>query len=154
VPNIRWLLAFITATHRWVYQKTGGRIGGWLPGGKRFLLLTTVGRKSGKRRVLPLLYVPDGDSYVVAASNAGDPKPPAWWLNLQAQSTARVRADTTELEVEARRAEGAELERLWEKLESVYSFYPDYRERAGRDIPVIVLEPTSGASAAGSGEAG
>jgi hypothetical protein len=55
VPNIRWLIAFITATHRFVYERSGGRIGGRLAGGKRFLLLATVGRKTGIRRVLPLL---------------------------------------------------------------------------------------------------
>lgn len=141
-PNVRWLLAWITAIHRFVYRKTGGRIGGRLPGGKRFLLLITVGRKTGRRRVLPLLYVPDGDRFVVAGSNAGDPRPPAWWLNLQAQPTARVQDGTEELEVEARRAEGEEAARLWRKLESSYGSFPGYRERAGREIPLVVLEPT------------
>lgn len=141
-PNIRWLLAWITAAHRFVYEKTGGRIGGRLPGGKRFLLLTTVGRKTGKRRVLPLLYVADGDRFVVAGSNAGDARPPAWWLNLQAQPTARVQADTEQLEVEAREAEGEEAARLWQKLESVYGSFPEYRQRSGRAIPVVVLEPS------------
>ena len=141
-PNIRWLLAWITASHRFVYEKTGGRIGGRLPGGKRFLLLTTVGRKTGKRRVLPLLYVADGDRFVVAGSNAGDPRPPAWWLNLQAQPIARVQADTEQLEVEARQAEGEEAGRLWQKLESAYGFFSEYREKVGREIPVVVLEPS------------
>lgn len=144
MPNIRWLLALITAVHRFVYERSGGRIGGRLPGGKRFLLLATVGRKTGIRRVLPLLYVAEGDAFVVVGSNGGDDRPPAWWLNLQARPRARVQVDTEHHEVVARRAEGAELAALWPKLEASYSFYATYRERTEREIPVIVLEPMRG----------
>jgi deazaflavin-dependent oxidoreductase (nitroreductase family) len=144
VPNIRWLLAFITAVHRFVYERSGGRIGGGLPGGKRFLLLATVGRKTGIRRVMPLLYVAEGDAFVVVGSNGGDDRPPSWWLNLQARPQARVQVDTEHHEVVARQAEGAELAALWPKLEASYSFYAAYRERTPREIPVIVLEPMRG----------
>ncbi len=141
MPNIRWLLAFITTIHRSLYERSGGRIGGRLPGGKRFLLLATVGRKTGIRRVLPLLYIADGDAFVVVASNGGDDRPPAWWLNLQAQPEARVQVETEQHEVVARQARGDELARLWPKLEASYSFYAAYRERTTREIPVILLEP-------------
>jgi deazaflavin-dependent oxidoreductase (nitroreductase family) len=83
VPNIRWLIALITVLHRFVYQKTGGWIGGWLPG-QRFLLLSTIGRRTGEVRTQPLLYVRDGKRFVVVGSNGGDDRAPAWWLNLQA----------------------------------------------------------------------
>lgn len=146
MPNIRWLLAFITAVHRFVYERSGGRIGGRGPGGKRFLLLATVGRKTGIRRVLPLLYIAEGDAFVVVGSNGGDDRPPAWWLNLQAHPAARVQVDTEHHEVAARRAEGSELAALWPKLEASYSFYAAYRERTAREIPVIVLEPMRGSA--------
>jgi len=140
VPNIRWLLSLITALHRFVYERSGGRIGGRLPG-KRFLLLTTVGRRTGKRRVMPLLYVREADAFVVVGSNAGDDRPPAWWLNLEANPSARVQVDTEHHAVSARRAEGAELAALWSKLEGSYRHYADYRRRTPREIPVVVLEP-------------
>lgn len=145
MPNIRWLLALITRLHRFVYLKSGGAIGGRLPG-KRFLLLTTVGRRTGMRRVMPLLYVPHGESYLVVGSNAGDERPPAWYLNLRAQSTARVQVDREQHEVRARCAEGAELGELWQRLEAAYPPYRNYRRRTAREIPVLVLEPTRGAA--------
>ena len=55
----------------WVYRASGGRIAGRFPGGAPVLLLTTIGRKSGQRRTAPLLYLQDGERYVVVASKGG-----------------------------------------------------------------------------------
>jgi deazaflavin-dependent oxidoreductase (nitroreductase family) len=140
MPNIRWLLAMITSVHRWVYLKSGGRVGHNLIG-KPMLLLETVGRKSGEPRVTPLLYVPEGDGFVVVASNMGDARYPGWWYNLQAKPEAGVRAGRRHVRVRWRRADPEEEERLWPRLEAVYSHYPDYRARAGREIPIVLLEP-------------
>jgi deazaflavin-dependent oxidoreductase (nitroreductase family) len=142
VPNIRWLIALITALHRFVYRKSGGWIGGRLPG-QRFLLLTTIGRRTGRERTLPLLYVPDGERFVVVGSNGGDDRPPAWWQNLQAQPSAEVQVDRRRHRVTARQARGSELDRLWRQLEQSYRHYADYRRRTSREIPVVVLEPNS-----------
>jgi len=140
VPNIRWLIALITALHRFVYRWSGGWIGGRLPG-QRFLLLTTTGLRTGRERTMPLLYVREGDDFVVVGSNGGDDRPPAWWLNLQARPEARVQAGRERRAVRARRAVGAELEALWARLENSYRYYADYRRRTSREIPVVVLEP-------------
>jgi F420H(2)-dependent quinone reductase len=126
--------------HRFVYQRSGGRIGGRLPG-QRFLLLTTVGRRTGQARTMPLLYVRDRDHFVVVGSNGGDDRPPAWWLNLQADPGAQVQVDREHHRVRARRAEGDELAALWSGLEASYRHYADYRRRTSREIPVVVLEP-------------
>jgi deazaflavin-dependent oxidoreductase (nitroreductase family) len=139
VPNIRWLIALITALHRFVYRASGGWIGGWLPG-QRFLLLTTTGRETGLERTMPLLYVPDGERFVVVGSNGGDDRPPAWWLNLQTQPAAQVQVGPRRHRVRARQARGAELDALWKRLEASYSYYADYRRRTSREIPVVVLE--------------
>jgi deazaflavin-dependent oxidoreductase (nitroreductase family) len=125
-----------------VYLGSGGRIGGRLPG-KRFLLLTTTGRRTGQLRTQPLLYAPAGGGrFVVVGSNAGDDRPPAWWLNLQANPDARVQVDRDHHRVRARRAQGDELAALWAELERSYRYYADYRRRTAREIPVVVLEPT------------
>jgi F420H(2)-dependent quinone reductase len=142
VPNIRWLIALITAVHRFVYQRSGGRIGGRLPG-QRFLLLTTTGRRTGRERTMPLLYVPDRDRFVVVGSNGGDDRPPAWWLNLQAWPAAQVQVDRQHHRVQARQAYGAELADLWARLEQSYRYYADYRRRTSREIPIVVLEPVN-----------
>lgn len=105
------------------------------------LLLTTTGRKSGLERTAPLLYVPDGERFVVVASNAGAERPPAWWLNLEARPEARVRVGTGVHAVHARRASPEEAERLWRLLEASYASYAAYRTGTSREIPVVLLEP-------------
>jgi deazaflavin-dependent oxidoreductase (nitroreductase family) len=138
MPNVRWLLALITALHRTLYRLTGGRLGGSL-GGMPMLLLSTRGRRSGRERTLPLLYVEDGKDWVVVASNAGDARDPAWWLNLRARPEASIQVGRERFAVRARRAGPEEAARLWPRLEAAYAPYARYRERAGREIPVVIL---------------
>jgi deazaflavin-dependent oxidoreductase (nitroreductase family) len=139
VPNIRWLLALITLVHRFVYRVSGGRVGHQM-GGKKFLLLYNVGRKSGAMRITPLLFVDDREAWIVVASNAGDDRSPAWWLNLQARPEAQIRVARETVDVRARQAHSDEAARLWPILEASYSYYPDYRGRSGREIPIVILE--------------
>jgi len=146
MPNIRWLLALITTVHRAVYRLSGGRIGQRL-GKADMLLLATLGRRSGQRRVTPLLYVEDAGRYVVVASNAGDDRNPAWLLNLRKHPAAEIQVGTRQIRVQAREATDAESELLWPKLLSSYSHFHDYRTHARRHIPVVVLEPAAHPSA-------
>lgn len=142
MPNIRWLLALITAIHRFLYRVSGGRIGHHL-GSRKTLLLETVGRKSGKERVLPLLYVEDEIGLVVVASNAGDDRAPAWWLNLKARPEAWVQVGTRRYAVRAREAVDGERAQLWTKLVAAYAPYEEYERRTSRPIPIVVLEPAA-----------
>jgi len=139
LPNVRWLLALVTAVHRAIYRLTGGRLGGRLSG-RPMLLLETVGRRSGLRRVLPLLYVDDARGYVVVGSNAGDDRDPAWWLNLRARPEAVVQVGRERHAVRARRATPAEEATLWPRLVAAYAPYAQYREGTRREIPIVVLE--------------
>jgi deazaflavin-dependent oxidoreductase (nitroreductase family) len=144
VPNIRWLLALITALHRWLYRATRGVIGHRIPlVDWRALLLTLVGDRTGRVYTIPLLYVPDGERFVVVGSNAGDAKPPAWWRNLQARPAARAQVGARELAVRARLASGAERARLWAALVANYRDYARYERKTQglRELPVVVLEP-------------
>jgi len=144
VPNIRWLLALITSLHRWLYRTTRGVIGHRLPiVDWRSLLLTHVGHKTGRDYTIPLLYVPDGERFIVVGSNAGDAKPPAWWRNLQAHPEARVQVGAREHAVRAWLATGAERARLWATLVANYRDYARYerKTRGTRELPVVVLEP-------------
>ncbi len=140
MPNIRWLLSLITSVHRFLYRATGGWIG-HATLGFRFLLLGCTGHKTGLERQIPLLYVKDDDRFVVVASNAGDPRPPAWWTNLRAKPEAWVQAGRERTEVRAREATPEEAEKLWPLLVDAYRWYDTYRERAGRPIPLVLLEP-------------
>ena len=143
MPNIRWLLALITALHRWLYRATRGVVGHRMPLLRwRSLLLTHVGHKTGRSYTIPLLYVPDGERFVVVASNAGDAKDPAWWRNLQAHPEARVQVGAEQLAVRSRLAAGEERRRLWELLLRSFRNYARYERKTQgrREIPVIVLE--------------
>lgn len=138
---IRHFLPFITRTHRQVYLITRGWIGGWLPG-MRFLLLGHVGRRTGRAHLTPILYVPDGDRFILVGSNAGQEHHPAWCLNLQAHPQATVRAGRRHLPVKATVASGTEVERLWKVLGDSYGFFDRYREATDRELPIVVLEPS------------
>ncbi len=139
MPNIRWLLALITSVHRFLYRATNGRIGA-RGAGTTMLLLTNVGRKSGRKYTTPLLYLEEGNGWVVVASNAGDDRNPAWWLNLQAHPDGAVQIGPEHHAVRARRATPDEEEQIWPRLDASYRYYPDYRERTRREIPIVILE--------------
>jgi F420H(2)-dependent quinone reductase len=106
------------------------------------LLLTTTGRRSGRRFEMPLFYFPDGGAYVVIASKGGAPEHPDWFKNLAANPSASVCVGRRDVAVRARVAEGDERRRLWQIAAAAYPPYDDYQARAkDREIPVVVLEP-------------
>ncbi len=123
-----------------MYRLSGGRIGGRINQAP-VLLLTTTGRKSGQQRTAPVVYLADGDRFVVIGSNAGHAKVPAWSLNLKANPDAEVEVGRKRLQVRARVAEGEERADLWRKSNDQYAGFDDYAERTGRDIALFVLDP-------------
>jgi len=136
----RMMQRAVMASHSRLYQLSGGRIGGRMFNSP-VLLLTTTGRKTGKQRVTPLLYLLDGDSMVVVASNGGAAKDPTWWLNLQEQPLARVQVGQKRLDVSAQQATPELKHRLWNLLTKMYPPYTSYQQRTARPIPVIILTP-------------
>jgi len=131
----------VTGFHTFVYRLSGGKVAGRMAGGP-ILLLTTVGRKSGKERTLPLLYLADGDAVVLVASNGGAAKHPLWWLNLQTNPQAKVQRGGLVTTVTARQATSEERVRLWPLLVKLYNGYGDYQKRTPREIPVVILRET------------
>ena len=123
-----------------VYRLTRGRVGGKL-GKAPILLLTTTGRKSGEPRTAPVLYLADGDRFVVINTNAGNAKTPAWSLNLRANPEAEVEVGRRRVAVRARLAEGEERADLWRRHMEQYSGWEFYESKLERGIGVFVLEP-------------
>ena len=109
----------------------------------RFLILHTVGRRSGQPRRTPLSYTKDGATYIVIASDGGSPRHPDWYLNLQADPNADVDVGGRRWRVEAETVTGDERDRLWDQAVRSYGGYAGYQARTDRQIPVVRLSPTS-----------
>lgn len=127
----------------WSYRKSRGWIGGRRPGGQPVLLLTTTGRKSGQVRTVPVLYLKQGDVYVVVASKGGMSHDPLWFKNLEANPRVEIEVGCAKIAMTARRATAEEKTVLWPKLLAMYPSYAAYQARTQRDIPVVLLMPRS-----------
>ena len=134
----------LSSLNRFLYRATGGLVGGKF-GRVRILLLTTTGRRTGRRRTKPLLYVRDGERLALAASYGGRPYHPAWYLNLQAEPNAEVQLGRERRSVRARDATPEERDRLWPQFVSTYPKYELYRRSTDRRIPIVILEPIDAA---------
>jgi deazaflavin-dependent oxidoreductase (nitroreductase family) len=141
----KWLSALVklawkvgSGAHTGLYRATGGKLGGRM-GKNPILLLNTVGRRSGKERVTPLLYALDGEDYVVIASQGGAPTHPAWYLNLKANPDTTVEVGYHEVRVKAEEVDTEEKTRLWQKMVEMYPAYDDYQNKTEREIPLLVL---------------
>ena len=131
----------MSAANVWIFRLSGGRLGSRFLRGAPVLLLTTTGRKSGRPRTAPLLYLEDGDNLVVVASKGGMSHHPTWFLNLEANPEAEIEIGTERRKMLARRASDPEKKDLWPRLVAMYSDYADYQARTDRDIPVLILSP-------------
>jgi deazaflavin-dependent oxidoreductase (nitroreductase family) len=123
-----------------IYRLSGGRVGGKL-GKAPILLLTTTGRKSGQPRTAPVLYLADGDRFVVINTNAGTDKTPAWSLNLRANPEAEVEIGRKRVTVRSRLAEGEERADFWRRSMEQYEGWDFYESKLDREVGVFVLEP-------------
>jgi len=114
-----------------------------LGGGKGLvptLLLTTVGRKSGKTLTLPLIFGRAGSDYVVVASKGGAPSHPAWYFNLEANPEVQVQVKDEKFTAHARTAQDPERAGLWTKMVDIYGPYAQYQTKTDRQIPIVVLK--------------
>jgi deazaflavin-dependent oxidoreductase (nitroreductase family) len=135
------VLGPLMRAHAAVYRASGGRIGRRLPGLPPMLVLTHVGARSGKRRSTPLVYMPDGDSYVIVAAKGGHPQDPAWMHNLRANAEAEVQVGTRRIKVRAEEASAAERRRLWPRAAAYNPLWGRYQTRTQREVPLVMLRP-------------
>jgi deazaflavin-dependent oxidoreductase (nitroreductase family) len=135
------LMKIMGALTNWAYRATGGKIGGKFLRGAPVILVTTTGRKSGKPRTAPLIYLEDGNDLVIVASKGGMPHHPAWYRNLEANPDVEVEIGSERRQMRARRASDEEKAELWPRLTQIYRDYDDYQARTDRNIPVVVLSP-------------
>ena len=120
--------------HMWDSTVVGG------PGPVQSLLLTKIGRKTGKKRLLPLIYGDTEGGVVVVASKGGAPTHPVWYLNLVDTPEVDVQVKADCFSARARTATGEERARLWDMMVGIWGAYTSYQENTQREIPVVVLE--------------
>ena len=122
------------------FRANEGKVGGNFEGAP-MLLLHTLGAKTGKERVNPMMYLADDDRLAVFGSKGGAPSHPDWYYNLLANPKVKVEIGTETREMIARVAKGEERERLWTHQKRKYPGFAEYELKTSRQIPVIILEP-------------
>lgn len=128
----------IFAVHTSLYRLLGRRLVG-----RNILILTTTGRKSGRRRSTPLFHVRDGSDYVIVASNGGEDPYPGWWHNIRADARVEIQVGRQVIPCSADPVREGDAAELWEKLCTVYGGYREYKEHTKRELTVFRLKPLS-----------
>lgn len=138
----------MTTVHDWntqiinEFRASEGRVGGPFQGAP-MLLLHHKGRKTRQERVNPLVYLADGNRYLVFGSKGGAPAHPEWFLNLKANPDASIEVGTDKFDVEAEEITGEERDRFYEKQAKIMPPFAEYQAKAGRTIPVVALKRKS-----------
>ena len=123
-----------------VYKWTGGRLMGTFQG-RPVMLVTMTGAKTGKKRTVPLMYVPYKDGVIVVGSQGGAPKSPVWVNNIRAHPEIEVQYRDKKMKLRAREVDDLEKAEVWPICVQHYHEYDDYQKRTDRNIPVFVCEP-------------
>lgn len=119
-----------------------GRSTGAGPSGLPTLLLTALGRKSGKKRTVALVFLQHGEEMVVVGSLAGYDNHPAWCLNVSTNPNCWVELDDRKMTAVARNASDKEREVLWPKLDGVLPLWSHFQKQTDRPFPLVILTPT------------
>jgi deazaflavin-dependent oxidoreductase (nitroreductase family) len=135
------LIKAMSRVNTWVYRLANGRVGGRFTHGAPVMLMTTTGRKSGRRLTVPLLYLRDGDRVVTVASKGDMDHHPLWYRNVVADPSVDVQIGATTVRMRARTASADKKAALWPALVAMYPDYASYQARTSRDIPIVILHP-------------
>ena len=126
--------------HKVIYQLSNGRVASRF-GKFQFLLLITTGRKSGKQRIVPLVAIPHGASYLLVASFGGSHSHPDWFLNIKKDPAVQVQVGSVREKARAHIVErdNPDYEGMWAKAVAAYKGFDSYRKLTPRLIPIVVL---------------
>jgi deazaflavin-dependent oxidoreductase (nitroreductase family) len=124
------------------FRANHGRVGGNFEGAP-LLLLHTVGARTGKPRVNPMMFLPDGSRYVVLASKGGADTNPDWYYNVLAHPDTVIEVGDETLQVHAEEVLGDERNELFARQATLYPGFAGYEAKTTRIIPVIALTSTA-----------
>jgi deazaflavin-dependent oxidoreductase (nitroreductase family) len=128
----------------WMYRAFDGRLASYNKGAK-VLMIATPGRRTGVLHSTCVRYLETADGLLVWGTASGSPRDPDWFRNLRKAKTADVQIGAKTLQVRPRELLGDEREATWKNV--VLAQAPEvqkYAERAGRTIPVALLQPVEG----------
>jgi F420H(2)-dependent quinone reductase len=122
----------VSPLQRRVLLATGGRVS--LTGDLPVLLLTATGRRSGRPRTVPLIFLRDGDDLVVCNVRPPSERPNPWPLNVRADPSVSVRIGGVTEQRVAREASDHQIAKYWPLLVQIWpayaSFFAETHERA------------------------
>src|SRR2546426_1732512 len=116
------------------FRKNHGKVGGYFEGAP-LLLLHTVGRRSSKPRVNPMMYLRDGKRYLVFASKGGADTNPDWYFNLKAHPDVKIEVGDDTIEVLAEEITGAERDKIYARQSSLMRQFAQYAQKTKADHP-------------------
>jgi deazaflavin-dependent oxidoreductase (nitroreductase family) len=131
----------LSPLQRWVYRGSKGKIFSTIGSGRKVLLLTTKGRRTGRDRTTPVFYLRDGESVVICNVNPGFERTNPWVINLRANPVAQLQIGQDIDQYQAREATDAEIKRLWPRLIEIWPTYQVHYEHSGRRA-IFILERT------------
>ena len=136
------VIKIVSRIHAYIYSISRGMVGKQL-GKVGILILTTTGRKSGKRRSVPLAAIPDGENYILVASFGGSPVHPSWLINIRHNPVVDIRVGSVVKRAKAYIIEttDAVYDDIWAKAVVAYKGFDDYKNVTSRNIPVVVVTP-------------
>jgi F420H(2)-dependent quinone reductase len=135
-------IRLIGRVHAWLWRLTRGRLVDGI-GAAPFILLTSKGRKTGRPRTTPVLYLEDGSNFIVVASFGGNDMHPAWYLNLKQSPEAEIVIRGERRRVTSREITREEKKLIWPQLVKLYPQFDVYQQRTSREIPLLRLLPKS-----------
>ena len=124
------------------FRKNHGRVGGYFKGAP-LLLLHHTGARSGKARLNPIMYLKDGDRYLVFASKGGADTNPDWYYNMKAHPDVQIEVGDEKINARAEEITGPERDELYKRQAFIYPTFAEYQQKTKRMIPVIALVPRS-----------
>jgi deazaflavin-dependent oxidoreductase (nitroreductase family) len=138
--SLRTVMNMANSIHVAIYRMSSGKFANTIAN-LPILLITTVGRKSGKAHTNPVVYITDGSDFLVSASAGGMAGHPGWYFNIKDRPEVKIVIGDQPFNVRAKIEEGDERIRLYEKFKAASSNFGKYEKATSRVIPVIRLTP-------------
>ncbi|TFH25596.1 MAG: nitroreductase family deazaflavin-dependent oxidoreductase [Myxococcales bacterium] len=140
VSVLKRFMHVMTRVHVWIHTVSKGRIGKTFAGAPCCMVIMT-GRKTGKKRSIPLIYIPHGEEVILIASQGGMDIHPVWYRNLLSEPNVEIIAEGRTRKMIARQANDAEKAARWPVALAVYADFDQYQARTDRDIPLMICTP-------------